>query len=63
MVKAEKCPQCGGRNLGVGKFDGYSQLSAGGFKSSPVEALVCSDCGLILELRVTKPQKFAPKLK
>ena len=61
MNRIEKCPECGGRNLGVGKFDGYAELSAGGFKSSAVQALVCSDCGLVVELRVTKPQKFAPK--
>ena len=62
-MKIEKCPECGGRRFGWGKFSGYAKLSVSSFASSPVVAQVCSDCGLIVELRVTQPQKFAPKIK
>ena len=63
MDKIERCPECGSRNLGKGKLQGYASMYAGPFKSSPVEAVVCSDCGLVIELRVLKPHIFAPKIK
>lgn len=61
-MKIEKCPECGSRRLGEGKLSGYAALSNGGWRSSPVKAVVCSNCGLILEMRVTKPQVFTPKM-
>lgn len=63
MDKIERCPECGSRNLGKGKFEGYASMYAGPFKSSVVDAVVCSDCGLVIELRVRKPHIFAPKIK
>ncbi|MDO4733246.1 MAG: transcription initiation factor TFIIIB [Bacillota bacterium] len=68
-MKVEKCPECGSKNLGRGEFSGYACLTvcnaAGkpGFRGSAVQAVLCSDCGLILELRVKQPHKFAPKTK
>jgi rRNA maturation protein Nop10 len=63
MVKTEKCPECGSRYIGEGLFSGYANLTVKGrgFSSSKVIAQVCSNCGLILELRVDKPEKFFPK--
>lgn len=63
MTKIEKCPECGSRRLGAGRLDGYGSMYASAFKSSPVDAVVCSDCGLVIQLRVRKPQVFAPKIK
>lgn len=63
MNKIEKCPECGSRHLGKGKLEGYASLYASAFKSSPLDALVCSDCGLVIELRARKPHIFAPKVK
>ena len=63
MVKVEKCPECGSRNLGTGRLQGYASMYAAPFKSSSMEALICSDCGLVIELRVRKPHIFAPKIK
>ena len=65
MTERDKCPECGSRYIGEGIFDGYSTLSVKGrgFASSRVLAKVCSNCGLILELRVDKPEKFVPKVR
>ncbi|MBR5429957.1 MAG: transcription initiation factor TFIIIB [Firmicutes bacterium] len=63
MDRVEKCPECGSRNLGWGKLEGYACLRATPLRSSPVDALVCSDCGLVIEWRVRKPHIFAPKVK
>ncbi len=68
-MKVERCPECGSRNLGRGLLTGYATMSVcnekgrAGLRSSPVQAVVCSDCGLVLELRVAQPYKFAPKVK
>ena len=68
-MKVEKCPECGSRNLGWGVMEGHGALTvcneAGrpSWRSSAVEAVVCADCGLILELRVRQPHKFLPKIK
>ena len=63
MAKMEKCPQCGSRYIGEGVLSGYANLTVKGkgFSSSKVIAQVCSNCGLILEMRVEKPEKFVPK--
>lgn len=62
-MRVEKCPDCGSRRLGEGAFSGYANLSGRGFRSSKVTAVVCSDCGLIVELRAAQPEKFAPREK
>ena len=62
-METEKCPYCGSRSIGKGIFSGYATLGVKGkaFASSTVEADVCSECGYILALRATKPEKFLPK--
>lgn len=63
-MPTDKCPQCGSRRLGHGVFDGYARLTSKrsrGWRGSNVTALVCSDCGLIIELRAEHPERFAPK--
>ena len=68
-MKVERCPECGGKNLGLGRFEGYACLTVckengrSSLRSSGVDAVVCSDCGLVLELRVRDPHKFAPKIR
>jgi len=63
MAKTEKCPECGSRYIGEGVLSGYANLTVRGksFSSSKIIAQVCSNCGLILELRVDKPEKFTPR--
>ena len=63
MTRVEKCPECGSRNLGHGKLEGYASMYASPFRSSQVDAVVCSDCGLVIEMGVRKPHIFAPKVK
>ena len=64
----EKCTNCGSRQIGQGKFNGYANISVCNEKgretlrSSPVAAEVCANCGLVLSLRVTQPEKFLPKI-
>ena len=63
MVKIDKCPECGSRYIGKGVLTGSAAMTVKGrpFTSSKVVALVCSNCGLIFEMRVDKPEKFVPK--
>ena len=63
MTKVEKCPECGSRNLGWGRLEGYACIHATALRSSAADALICSDCGLVVELRVRKPHIVAPKIK
>ena len=62
MVSQDKCPECGSRYIGEGVLSGYADLTVKGkfYSSSKVMAKVCSNCGLILELRVADPEKFVP---
>lgn len=61
-MKVEKCPECGSRYLSEGKFSSNAAVYVSTWKSSPLRAIVCSNCGLVVELRVTKPEIFAPKI-
>lgn len=61
MEAIRNCPECGCKDIGKGKWDGYALLrpcdrllSMG----SKVFAEVCTNCGLVLALRVEKPEKF-----
>lgn len=61
MQRPDKCPKCGGSHIGRGKFTGYAALqpldklfSIG----SPVVANVCTDCGYVIDMYVTRPEKF-----
>ena len=63
MVKTNKCPECGSRYIGEGLFSGSATMTVKGrpFTSAKVIATVCSNCGLIFDMRVDKPEKFVPK--
>ena len=65
MPCIEKCPECGSRYIGEGEFSGYASLTPKGrfFASSKVTAQVCSNCGLVLSLRVKDPEKFTPQVR
>ena len=61
MEEKRKCPECGSVNFGKGKWRGYSALMPmDKLFSMGSEVLVelCTDCGLIVNLRVQNPQKF-----
>ncbi len=61
-MRIEKCPECGSRQLTEGKIS-HATIYASLWKSCTMEALVCSNCGRVLELRATKPELFAPKIR
>lgn len=66
MKATKKCPECGCSHIGQGKWDGYALLSPVDrffTTGSKVLAEVCTNCGLILALRVAKPEKFKKKEK
>ena len=56
MDKEMRCPQCGCYEIGEGSFSDYGALAPKGkiFISSKVIAEVCTECGLIINLRVKK---------
>lgn len=55
-----QCPKCGGNELGIGTQSGYATVVPKGVMSfgSTLEFLICTECGLIIESYVTKPDKF-----
>lgn len=59
-----KCPNCGNTEIGKGKLDTYAALRPVGkifSMGSPIIADVCTNCGLILQMKVKQPEKFIPK--
>ncbi len=61
MEIKEKCPECGSNHMGRGKWDGYAVLRPADKTfslGSRVDVELCTDCGLILKMRVRKPEKF-----
>jgi len=65
IIRIEKCPHCGGRNIGQGYQDGYAAVTPKGkvFKSAQLFHLICADCGAVLFSCVNKPEIFMPKEK
>ena len=61
MEKVDKCPYCGGCNIGEGYYEPPLAIaSTVRSKSSRLLVSVCSDCGHIFN-RVKKPEYFVPK--
>lgn len=61
MVEKVKCPYCGNSEIGKGKLSGYAVLRPVGkimSMGSPIIADVCTNCGLIMQMRVEHPEKF-----
>jgi hypothetical protein len=61
LVAQEKCPECGSNNIGKGKFQYEAKVQPVGktFTSgSDVLLDICTNYGLIITLRVEKPEKF-----
>lgn len=62
--KVKECPQCGEKELGIGKHTGYgvmypkNKVSIG----SEIEYMICTGCGFIIEGYVKKPEKFKETL-
>ena len=44
----QTCSNCGSQNIGEGEFVGYAQIRKKEtmFTSSPVDAYICTDCGI-----------------
>ncbi|MCC5910884.1 MAG: transcription initiation factor TFIIIB [Clostridiaceae bacterium] len=60
-MKKSKCPKCSSTDIGKGKLSGYASMvpvnkvfSMG----SPIIAEICTNCGYILGLKVSSPEKF-----
>lgn len=62
MADKSKCPDCGNTEIGQGKLNGYAVLRPVGkilSMGSPIIADVCTNCGLILQMKVEHPEKFS----
>ncbi|MEN8698086.1 transcription initiation factor TFIIIB [Bacillus infantis] len=57
---AGECPKCGEKELGKGTQNGYAVIRPENKMSfgTPVEHIICTGCGYIIESYVTKPAKF-----
>jgi len=60
MANITECPKCGEKELGLGTQNGYAVIYPKGVMSfgSNIEHLICTECGLIIESYVVKPDKF-----
>lgn len=61
MLKKNTCPECGSNEIGRGKFYGSSALIPAHKRisfGSTVFALVCTNCGFVIQLQVEKPRIF-----
>ena len=61
MERTKECPICGCKDIGEGTLSGHANMRpTNKFFSigSEVLADVCTKCGHIFSLRVTKPEKF-----
>ena len=59
-----KCPECGCTEIGKGKFYGSAAIIPTENKislGSTVNADICTNCGLIIQLQVEKPDIFRKK--
>ncbi len=59
--KIKRCTECGCTEIGSGKFAGHAALRpVDKFfgTGSVIYADVCTNCGLVTNLRAEKPEKF-----
>ena len=64
MANIDKCPECGMTEIGKGKFYGSAAIIPADKKismGSTVFADICTNCGLIIQLQVEKPDIFRKK--
>jgi predicted RNA-binding Zn-ribbon protein involved in translation (DUF1610 family) len=64
MTNIDKCPECGGTEIGKGKFYGSAAMIPAAKTisiGSTVFGDVCTNCGLIIQLQVEKPDIFRKK--
>lgn len=59
-IKVKECPKCGETELGRGMHSGgYANMTPNGkLMGSPVEYIICTACGYIIESYVIKPKRF-----
>ena len=54
-----KCPECGSTAIGKGVQQNYAaMIPVGGVWGSELIADICTDCGLVIKVKVRKPSKF-----
>lgn len=64
MARIDRCPECGCIEIGKGKFYGSAAMIPGEKKisiGSTVFGDVCTNCGLVIQLKVEKPDIFRKK--
>ena len=61
--KTERCPYCGGTNIGEGYQSGYAAVTVKGrvLKSDKICYKICCDCGTVVRSFVKHPEYFIPK--
>jgi len=59
-VSVTECPKCGEKELGKGRQSGASAMYPDNKMSfgSTVEHIICTNCVLIIESYVKKPERF-----
>lgn len=64
-MKQTSCPECGSLAIGEGKYGGYANITPTDklLSSAAVSADVCTECGLIFNFRVKKPEIFKGSIK
>lgn len=61
MSDKKECPACGSKEIGEGKQYGQGKMFPIGNPlslGSEVIAQICTKCGYVLSMKVTKPGKF-----
>lgn len=65
-MNIDKCPLCGCDEIGEGSFAGYGGLINPNSVlpiTQSVTASICTECGYIIAMKVSKPNKFKKKEK
>ncbi|MTI49317.1 transcription initiation factor TFIIIB [Sporosalibacterium faouarense] len=61
MERNKECPECGCKEISKGKLSGYASMMPA-YKTlsmgSAIIADICTNCGHILSMKVTRPEKF-----
>lgn len=60
-MDSNQCPKCNSLSIGKGKLSGYATIQPLGkvfSMGSAIIADICTDCGYILEMKVSNPEKF-----
>lgn len=60
-MQEDPCPKCSSTSIGKGKLSGYASMAPLGklfSLGSAIIADICTNCGHILSMKVSNPEKF-----